>query len=302
MITLIGGLFGRSKRKNKNNKKTTRKQVNCFANKETRNNSCYNNNDMEKLRTMWNKRHPDVKINTKKHEQIWKSLEKNLSKVCKDELCWLERPFVDTNIGKKIKKASFAPMQPKEWTKDPSEWLTTIDIEEVLKQYDDKHPEFLFLGPTPIDFDHKFDDGECVFDGICNLDIEKQYNKGIRKIGFVFNLDPHDEEGSHWVSMFVDLDKNFIFYFDSNGEVIQDEIKVLMKRIKKQGKERLNKKLRFIDNAPREHQHRNTECGIYCIYAIVHLLEGKITPQTIKRKRIPDKKMDEFRKIYFNVR
>ena len=37
----------------------------------------------------------------------------------------------------------------------------------------------------------------------------------IFQIGIVFNLDKHDQEGSHWVSMFIDLKRDGIYYFDS---------------------------------------------------------------------------------------
>ena len=71
---------------------------------------------------------------------------------------------------------------------------------------------------------------------------------------------------------------------DSNGEKIPDEIKKLSSRIKKQGKTDLNKKLRFIDNAPMEHQHENTECGIYSLY-IISLLKDLKTPEQFKKKK-----------------
>ena len=35
------------------------------------------------------------------------------------------------------------------------------------------------------------------------------------KIGVIFNLDKHDQSGSHWVAMFIDLENKFFFYFDS---------------------------------------------------------------------------------------
>ena len=276
------------------------KRANCFANKEKKNNTCYADDDLLKLRSMWNSKHPDAIIASKKAPIIWKALEKNLSNVCNNELCWLEKPFVNSDIGKRIKEASFAPMQPVSWKKNKNEWLTTIDIEKVMKQYEERYPHFEFLGPSPIDFDHKHGSGECVWDEICECDVCEKYNNNKRKLGFIFNLDPHYKGGSHWVSMFVDLDHNFIFFMDSNGESIPDEVRDLMKRIKKQAKEGLSKKLRFIDNAPMEHQYRNTECGIYCLYTLITLLEEKKKPQTIRRKRIPDEEMEKFRNIYFN--
>jgi hypothetical protein len=48
--------------------------------------------------------------------------------------------------------------------------------------------------------------------------------KGIRKVGFTINLDNHNESGSHWVSMFLDLDDKIIFYFDSaNNPLARDK-------------------------------------------------------------------------------
>ena len=38
-------------------------------------------------------------------------------------------------------------------------------------------------------------------------DLKKQ---GKLRIGFVFNLDPHDEPGLHWVAMHVDIKKSHI--------------------------------------------------------------------------------------------
>ena len=39
-----------------------------------------------------------------------------------------------------------------------------------------------------------------------------------KKIGIVFNLDKHDQEGSHWICMYVDLYTDDIYYFDSYGQ------------------------------------------------------------------------------------
>ena len=36
---------------------------------------------------------------------------------------------------------------------------------------------------------------------ICNFNLNKMI-KNKKKIGFIFNLDPHTKGGSHWVSMF----------------------------------------------------------------------------------------------------
>jgi len=86
-------------------------------------------------------------------------------------------------------------------------------------------------------------------------------------LGIVFNLDKHDDPGSHWVSMFVDLEDDFIFYLDSAGEEIQPEIKALAERIIEQGLAMPNKKkIHFYENYPVEHQMGNNECGMYALF------------------------------------
>jgi len=253
-----------------------------------------------KLRNLWNKQHPDVKIAGRKTRDIWKSLNKNLESVCKNELCWLQQKFVKGKVGKNLREKTFAPTHPVSWNAKKSEWLDSLDISAVMKQYESEHDDFEFLGPSPIDFDVK-QGKTCVWDEICECDIKKKYNAGIHKLGFIFNLDPHYKGGSHWVSMFVDLDKNYIFFMDSNGIKVPSEIKVLANRLKAQAKEGLSKKLRFIDNAPTEHQYADGQCGMYCLFVIVQLLKGKLKPQQIKRRRITDEKMQDFRSVFYNA-
>ena len=48
-------------------------------------------------------------------------------------------------------------------------------------------------------------------DELCNINIKRLINKGKTKIGIVFNLDNHDQDGSH--CFFCDFDN----YFDSYG-------------------------------------------------------------------------------------
>ena len=284
----------------KKKKKKTKRKLNCFAGRTKKNNSCYKDESLIKIKELWNKKHPDKKIIARRREDIWNKLNQNLQHVCNSELCWLEQKFVDDELGKKLREKTFVPSQPQKWKKNPNEWLNSLDISRVMKQYEEDYKCFDFLGPSPIDFDTVINNGECVWDEICKFNICDNYNKGKRKVGFIFNLDPHTKGGSHWVSMFVDLNKNFIFFMDSNGDKIPDQIKKLADRIKAQAKEGLHKKLRFTDNAPMEHQYQNTECGIYSLYTIISLLKDLKSPQQLKRKRIPDKDMEEYRSIFFN--
>ena len=98
---------------------------------------------------------------------------------------------------------------------------------------------------------------------------------------------------------------------DSAGNEIPEEIDVLLKRITKQGLE-MNPpiNLQYYGNSPLEHQYGNTECGMYTLYFLITMLtdetEGKKFRNYhekihfFKNKRIPDKYMQRYRKIYFN--
>ena len=105
--------------------------------------------------------------------------------------------------------------------------------------------------------------------------------------------------GSHWVSMFINVKKKFIYYFDSAGQPIPDQLMKLVNEITKQGKA-LGINFKFDQNYPVEHQYGNTECGIYALYFIVHMLEDKINSHYLKTHILKDKYIEKFRKIYFN--
>jgi hypothetical protein len=302
---MFGGIFSDSKKKKrkKRSPKGTRKISNCYGGAEKRNGTCYSREDLLTMRNLWNAKHPDKQIKSKDPNGVWKKFDTYLQHVCTSESCWLKQQFIDKNIASNIFEESFTPAKPQKWKINPVEWLDSLDIEKVMHQYENENDNFEFLGPSPIDFDAIAKGGnDCVFDEICNLNIEEKYNKGIKNLGFIFNLDPHYKSGSHWVSLFVNLDTNYIFFLDTNGNYIPEQVKQLVKRIKTQCKSDLHKKMRFIDNAPRRHQHEGTECGIYCLYAIVSQLKGIHTPQWIKRNRIPDNEMKEFRDIFYTDR
>jgi hypothetical protein len=71
---------------------------------------------------------------------------------------------------------------------------------------------YQFLGVYPIDFEGKDEFGECLFKEMCSLNIVKLYEKGIRYIGLITNLDKHNQSGSHWTSLFVCIDPSKPFW------------------------------------------------------------------------------------------
>jgi hypothetical protein len=261
--------------------------------------SCYTDKSLFKLRDLWNTKHPDSPIKSNNGKEIHQLLSKYMNNVCETEACWLNQNFINSKDVKNIESESFAPEQPDEWDKKPNEWLTSMDIIKVMKQYEKAYKCFQFIGPTPIDFDKKMAFGECVWEELCNFNIENQIKNGKFKIGIVFNTDTHDKSGQHWISMFINIKKAQIFFFDSVGDKATPEIKKFVERVKEQGA-KLNIKFEYDENHPVEHQYGNTECGIYSIFFIVHMLQDKITEDYLKSHILKDKYMSEFRAKYFN--
>lgn len=292
----------KKKRYNKTNKKIALEKVNCSPKPKGEMNefSCYTNKSLYKLRDLWNARHPDVKIKSSSPKEIHLLISEKLSGVCNKESCWLKQKdkfgILESDLAD-----SFAPESPNEWKKNPNEWLSSVDIMDVMKQYESAYKCFDFIGPSPIDFDTKKLYGECVWDELCNFSVEQQIKNGKTKIGIIFNTDPHNKPGQHWISMFINIKKKQIFFFDSTGDSPSPEIMKLVERIKKQGLE-LDKKIIFKYNSNEgvEHQYGNTECGVYSLFFIVHMLEDKLTEHYLKTHILKDEYINKFRKIYFN--
>lgn len=295
-------------KKNINIKTRKFKKLNCAPNRKKfidnnlHGKTCYSNSELFALKKYWNKQNPNNLIKTNNPKEIWVFLRKNLNKKCYNELCWLKNTeFDDPLIKKKIIKKIFRPFSPKSWNTKPFEWLSSVDIEKVMKQYEKAKKNFVFLGPSPIDFDEldKAFVGGCVYEPLCKFDLNNYLNNKPKKnkIGIIFNLDPHTKSGSHWVALFINLVENYIFYFDSNGVKIPKKIKILKDRIVEQAKQ-FNIDLKFYENNI-EHQLKDGQCGMYCLYFIIELLQERKTPEDFK-KRIPDNLMKDYRIKYYN--
>ena len=288
----------RGGKKNKTQKKITKLQCSPNPDKKENDFTCYTKEDLYKLQKLWNLRHPDDPIEGQNIADIWSKLQKKLENVCDKESCWLKQSFVKKQDREDMME-SFAPVAPVSWKKKPNEWLSSTEIIDVMRQYEKAYRCFVFLGPSPIDYDTRKLYGECIWQELCDFNLKEQIENGKKKIGIIFNLDPHYKPGSHWVSLFINVKKKQIYYFDSAGESVPANIKKFADEVTKQGKS-LGINFKFDQNHPVEHQYGNTECGIYAIYFIVHMLEDKINSYYLKNHILKDKYIEKFRKIYFN--
>jgi len=259
--------------------------------------TCYTKQALINIKKVWNMRHPDSRIKSNNPYKVWKQLQEKFSGTCKKESCWLKHKCIKEDMDHKMFSKLFAPKMPKSWKRKPNEWLSSIDIINVMKQYEESNKDFEFLGPSPIDYDtHKFN-GECIWEELCEFNLNQTIKNGKRKIGIIFNLDPHYKQGSHWVALFIDTYKGKIYYFDSYGEEIPKQIKKFIHTVEKQSM-KIGKKYTHTYNKKR-HQYGDSECGMYCLYIIIELIKGKSFKQ-INKYKITDKKMLNLRKQYFN--
>ena len=79
-------------------------------------------------------------------------------------------------------KFSFKPVMPESWKQEPNKWLNTLDIDNVLEQYEDAFETFKYFGATPIDFDKEDLSGKCSVNDLCDVDIKELLDDGYESI------------------------------------------------------------------------------------------------------------------------
>jgi hypothetical protein len=275
----------------------TKKNLNLI--KSATNHTCFTIDSLRKIADKWSTTYPKNPIKYTSRttgKQLWDKINKKMNQQCKSEICWLKQTFIkDTPLANELFD-NFKPIMPKKWSQNKYEWLNTLEIRNVMKQYETKHKDFEFIGPVPIDFDTQFGFGQCVVNELCKINLYKLVNKGKSKIGVIFNLDKHYQTGSHWVAMYLDYNDGHINYWDSYAAEPAKEITTLMSRLKNQASNN-NKKLTIRINNTR-HQYKNSECGVYCLYFITSLLNGK-NFHDVTKNIIDDDTMNSMRSNFF---
>jgi len=258
--------------------------------------TCFEKDELEKIASAFNSYRNDricenkkcvikkpIDISKKTKKELWKSIYKRLKTLCDYEYCWIDLDFIknipDKNLKNKIIHFTF---KPKMTTKYNS-WLTTNDINGILKQYEKMYKDFKFVGALPSDFYKiKKVDYNSIF----------KYNK----IGIVFNLDAHNQPGSHWTSFLIDNKLKTLEYYDSVGKFPNRNIR---KFIKKVYNFLLSKGFTYkINYNTIQHQFENNECGVYSIHFIINRLLN-VSFEKITTNIITDKQMNEFRYSIF---
>lgn len=206
-----------------------------------------------------------------------------------NQLNWLSLPIFKhlRKNTKNLYNKIFKPIGPN----NNNEWLSNHDIQNIFSQYEDYYKDFKFLGAVPRDFDN---DEDMKFSFINYNDF---VDKGITKIGIIFNHDKSGQSGSHWVSLFINLKIGQIYYFDSVGKEPKKEINLLISKfIDFFKKYNINYILKINKT---EHQQKNSECGVYSVSFILRLLDGE-SFDDISSQPIDDDTIQQCRLLYFN--
>jgi hypothetical protein len=242
---------------------------------------------LDNFRKVYNSEHQD-KI--KDSDDVWTELKHKLHSKCKTGR-------VECIVAHLMNK----PKAPQSWIVNPTEWLSSIDIENVEKEYMKLFKKYKFLGCIPIDFDLKSKTGKCLVNFLCSLKIKDLISQGFYQYGIVFNTDKHDGPGQHWFALYCDirpeLEYGRVTYFDSYANKPESEIKVLMSRWKTEiDSLNLFKKPMELSRNTTKHQFKDSECGMYSLY-FHHCCLLEIPMD----ERIPDDVMNKFRQLLFKV-
>lgn len=224
---------------------------------------------------------------------IIESLKKKYN--CASESCVLVQSDIKNHLEphhvKQILKERFRAVGPRNSTA----WLSNFDIDDCLKQieqkYNDQH--FLHIPYQMIDF-------EKMGTELDKLDWPAKYNEGYRCFGTVVNVDYSTGQGIHWFAIFGDFrgDKWTIEYFNSSGERPMDEITMWLKKVKLLWSKAMNHDIFDIMVSNIQMQRDSHSCGVYSLYYIISRISD--IPWTYFRdNRVPDEVMHKFRNYLF---
>lgn len=230
---------------------------------------------------------------------IWKALKSALKTRCDTEKCWAEQPFVSFH-DRMILMDHFRPHAPAEWKHNERSWLSNIDIERVMRQYEKKRPDFDFLGVVPVDFAQKMYMNRCVVQKMCDMDVDNLAERGKTKLGCVINLDPHDQPGSHWVAFIIcTKGKNKgAYFYDSIARSPPRMISEFLDAIVEKMQEK-DPTFPYRHNTIRR-QYKNTECGVFCLKFLEDMLSGRKPFDKVCEAMPYDDDTFKMRKHYFD--
>ena len=264
--------------------------------------SCYDIDSLLIIASALNNIGYKINLNQKNKKTLYNKIKKILNEKsdCKDEECWLTMHTLIDNLSEeqlKKLKSNFKPNMPVDWKKDEYKWLSTVDIDKILNRYTYTDKNFHTFGAIPID---SLKDNVCT-NNLCDFDLKKLLSDDKHKIGLVYNTEKHNEDGQHWIGLYLDLKGiNFnnpcIYFFDSYGDKPPEQINRFATEVKNQAKD-LDIDIDYAYN-DKKHQGNSGECGIYCLHFITYMKNGGNFDKYISEKK-DDNYMHKFRYYFY---
>lgn len=257
----------------------------------------FSTSSLMKMMSIWNSIHDKQTTKSMTPSKMYSTLNILLSKICGKNKYWLWCAAIERiaetrvkNVSKlqKIKKhlrnickKELKPEKPESWYRNPKTWLSNYDIQNVMSQYAAAPKyHFAFLGVFPIDFAVSNIQGQCLYSDFCHIDIKKIIKQQKKFIGFITNLDKHDQSGSHWTSTFISIDPSLdsygAYYYDSTAGRIPSYIVSVLENIQSQCNEIYPKKRFQINYNKKKHQYKDSECGVFSMVFQIRWLNKHI--------------------------
>lgn len=152
-------------------------------------------------------------------------------------------------------------------------WLSNVDIDDVMHQFEKIFPNFKFIEAVSCDYYQ-------VYPHLFPHDVRKYMD-----VAWIFNTDRTFQAGQHWVALYVNNVKRTVEYFDSVGKEPNKYIRQFIAKY-------------FGDYSYSwsriKHQKENNECGIYSVFWVLARLHGVTITE-----RITDEQMHYFRAAVF---
>lgn len=272
----------------------------CAFNIKSKNGICSDKETINSMRKMLlNLNSNEKSLNELNDKEVVEKAKKTLN--CNAESCIISHPkftnIIGENKANKIKKYRFKPEGP--W--NSTEWLSNLNIDNVLEQWDmlqqeKNNDKFLHIYFQMRDFEIKKTQ-------LATVDLANEYKNGMRRFAVVINTDYSDDNGEHWFCIFGDFNRpdNSITleYFNSSGTLPLPEIHDWLHKTKKLLETNLKKNVKIIYVSRNALQKSNSECGVFCLAYIYCRLNGYDYPIFSKPGSLTDNEMYEFRKFLF---
>jgi hypothetical protein len=94
-----------------------------------------------------------------------------------------------------------------------------------------------------------------------------------KQIGFILNMDKHNQPGSHWVAVYIDADRGSLEWYNSFGEPVPTDIKAELKAFVEAEFPSVMFKLK--ENKVKQQSEKSTNCGFFAMKFLLDRFKGK---------------------------